>query len=83
MTRLANCVSADVGKDRHVPVQKSEFVSWTLHALSVLPVITLDAVYQELFLTARTSNYKESVVDGDTVGGESSVTFDDKSADSD
>jgi hypothetical protein len=87
MTRLTGALVGDLGKDRAMPIQKADFVSWTCQALFEVTDLKLDSVYESLFLTARTSVYTGGKRGGDgvSVGGDSSVTFDSatKSYDSD
>lgn len=78
MTRLTRCLSTDLGKDQHAPILKSEFVSWTCQALFEIADVKLDTIYESLFLAARSSVFKSNGIgENDTLGGESSQTFDD------
>lgn len=77
MTRLTSCLIGDLGKERYAPIQKADFVSWTCQALFEVTDLKLDTVYESLFLTPRVSVYKGgNGGDADTLGAESSVTFD-------
>ena len=80
MTKLTHSFCEDTGKELgSLQVLKSEFLAWATHGLFEIQDINIDNIYEGMFLTVRRGRYKNVAAadgDGNTVGAESSVTFD-------